>query len=75
MDEILIRDGDLYAKIRSNGTPHVLRLYPMDEKIFGIKAFCSNITFGENSLTLWDKTGKKLPESSNESEREYVHHS
>ena len=75
MDEILIRDGDLYAKIRCDGSSHELKLYPMDEKTFGMKPYCRNITFGDDSLTLWGTTGKKLPESSNESEREYVHHS
>ena len=60
IEEIFMRDGELYAQIRNQGTPHELKLYPMGEKTFGFKVFSRNLTFGENSLTFWEKTAKKL---------------
>lgn len=60
INEICQRDGNLFAEITYRGKEQELRLYPMKDNSFGVKIFSSNITFGEEGLTLWGKTGKKL---------------
>ena len=60
IEEILMKDGELYAKVSQRGIRHEWRLYPMGDNKFGIKFFSSDLSFGGDSLTLWGKTGKKL---------------
>ncbi len=60
IEEILMKDGELYAVVSLRGIRHECRLYPMAENTFGIKVFSSELSFGEDSLTFWGKTGKKL---------------
>ena len=60
INEICQRDGNLFAEITYREKEHELKLYPMKDNTFGVKVFSGNITFGEEGLTLWGKTGKKL---------------
>ena len=60
IDEILMKEGDLYAKISYKGKTHELKLYPLGEKTFGIKDLEGDINFGDDGLTIWEETHRKL---------------
>ena len=60
IDEIFLRDGDLYAKTRYKEKSCELKLWPMEEKVFAVRDFSSNLSFIDDGLTLWGVTGKKL---------------
>ena len=53
-------DGELYFRLFYFDVCNVLKMYPLGEKVFGMKPYYGDITFGEGTLTLWDETGKKL---------------
>ena len=60
LDEICMKDGDLYAVLSYKGGRCTYRLYPLEDGSFGMKPFYGNITFGEGTLSLWGETGHKL---------------
>ena len=60
IEEILDRDGALYAGIVYHGKPHELKLYPLGDNKFGVKIFSSELSFGDEGLSFWGKTGKKI---------------
>ena len=62
INEIVMKDGDLYARAAEGERACSLRLYPLGENAFGIKDLDADITFGEGTLTLYGQTGTKLEE-------------
>lgn len=60
IDEIVKKDGELYAKALYKANAYELRLYPLEEHSFGIKDLEGELTFGEDGLTLWGETHKKI---------------
>ncbi|MBQ7060655.1 MAG: beta-lactamase family protein [Clostridia bacterium] len=60
IDEVLMKDGELYVDMAYKGSSSLIKLYPLADGSFAMKPFCSNITFGDGTLSLWDETGKKL---------------
>ena len=60
VDEIFLKDGELYIRLFYKDVGSTLKLYPLGEKVFGMKPYFGNITFGDGTLTLWEETGKKL---------------
>ena len=60
IDEIVQKDGALYAKASYQGSDYELRMYPLGEDTFGIKDIDGDITFGDGTLTMYGETGKKL---------------
>ena len=60
ISEILEKDGQLYAAAVYYGKSYELELFPLGENSFGVRDFFSNITFGDDGLSLWGETGKKI---------------
>lgn len=64
IEEILRRDGALYAKgcFRhfNYKSRFELRLVPLGERTFGIKDVSGDLTFADGCLTLWGTTHRKL---------------
>ena len=60
IDEVFLKDGDLYVQLFYRDFCNTLKLYPLGEKRFGMKPYYSDITFGDGTLTLWGESGKKL---------------
>ena len=60
INEIVVKDGELYARASHGGSDCTLRLWPLGENTFGIKDLDADLSFGDGTLTLYGKTGKKL---------------
>ena len=60
LDEIVLKDGALYAKLSEDGDDWEYRLYPIGENKFGRKGGYVKLTFGEGSITVNGITCKKL---------------
>ena len=61
VDEVFLKDGELHVNaIDDDGDDMTFRLYPLGENEFGRKGGMLKLTFGENCLTIDDKTCKKL---------------
>ncbi len=61
IDEVFMKDGELYAKaIDDDGDDLEFRLYPIGENEFGRKGGLIKLTFGEASVTYFEKIHKKL---------------
>ncbi len=60
IEEIVMKAGELYARVSYRGVPGELRMYPLGEATFGIKDIDGDITFGSGCLTMYDQTGNKL---------------
>ena len=60
IDEVFLKDGELYATAIYDGEPMTFRLYPIGENTFGRKGGLVKITFGENCLTIDETTCQKL---------------
>ena len=60
IDEVLPKDGGLYANVSYMGNESTLKLYPLGEKTFGFKDISGDITFNENGLTFWGEEHRKL---------------
>ena len=60
IDEIVMKDGELYAEASEGERPCTLRLYPLGENTVGIKDLDADLVFGGGALTLYGVTGKKL---------------
>ncbi len=58
--EVFRKDGDLYVRLSYKEVCSTLKLVPLGEKVFGVKPFVGNITFGDGTLSLWGETGHKL---------------
>ena len=60
IDEVFMRDGELYAKAVIEGDETAFRLYPIGENEFGRKRGMLRLTFGDGCLMFDDFTCKKL---------------
>ena len=60
LEEVFMRDGDLYARIAGENGGFTSKLYPIGKKTFGRKGGFAKIVFGENCLTVGGITCKKL---------------
>ena len=60
IEEIVRKDGELYAKAANSSRGYELRMYPLGENIFGIKDLDGDLSFDENGLSLYGQTGRKL---------------
>ncbi len=60
IDEIVQKDGGLYAKASYKETRYELKMVPLGENTFGIKDLEGDLSFGDDDLTLWGETHKKL---------------
>ncbi|MBO6061827.1 MAG: beta-lactamase family protein [Clostridia bacterium] len=60
IDEVFMKDGELYANAVIEGDDTTFRLYPMGEKEFGRKGGFLKLTFGEGCLSYNEHTCKKL---------------
>jgi len=60
IDEVFRKDGELYAGAFNGGTACTLRMYPLGDRVFGIKDLDADLTFTGGALTLYGKTGNKL---------------
>ena len=60
IDEVFMKDGELYANAVIEGDDTTFRLYPMGEKEFGRKLGFLKLTFGEGCLSYDGHTLKKL---------------
>ena len=60
INEIVMKDGELFAEASEGERPCTLRLYPLGENTFGIKDLDADLVFGGGALTLYGVTGKKL---------------
>ena len=60
VDEVFLKDWELYVNMFYNDVGSTLKLYPLGEKTFGMKPYYGNITFGDGTLTLWEETAHKL---------------
>ena len=60
VDEVCMKNGELYARTIDGGDEMVFRLYPIDENKFGRKAGMLELTFGDSCLIYDDLTCKKL---------------
>ena len=60
IDEIFMRDGELYAKAVIDGDETTFRLYPTGENEFGRKRGFLKLTFGDGCLMYDDLVCKKL---------------
>lgn len=60
IDEIYMKDGELYAKAIDDGDEFEFRLYPTGANEFGRKGGLIKLTFGDGCLTYIEKTCKKL---------------
>ena len=60
VDEVFMKAGELYVRLFYKDVCSELKLYPLGEKVFGMKPYYGNITFGDGTLTLWEETARKL---------------
>ena len=60
IDEIFMKDGELYAKAVIDGEETIFRLYPLGENEFGRKRGMLKLTFGDGCLAFDDFICKKL---------------
>ena len=60
VDEVFMKDGDLWAKAIVDGDEMSFRLYPIGENEFGRKGGMLKLTFGDGCLSFDDITCKKL---------------
>ena len=60
LEEVFMKDGDLYAKIGGEDGGFTAKLYPIGKKTFGRKGGFAKIVFGDNCLTVDGITCKKL---------------
>ncbi|MBP0968750.1 MAG: hypothetical protein J5744_01240, partial [Oscillospiraceae bacterium] len=60
IDEIFLKEGDLYASAVIEGDETVFRLYPLSDNEFGRKGGMIRLTFGDGCLSYEDFTCKKL---------------
>ncbi len=60
IDEILLEDEKLWAKVLTEDGEKRYQLYPIGEKTFGRKGGFAKIIFGEDCLTIDETTCKKL---------------
>ena len=60
VDEVFMKDGDLWAKAIDDGDEMSFRLYPIGENEFGRKGGMLKLTFGDGCLSFDDITCKKL---------------
>ena len=60
IEEIVRKDGELYAKAADSSRGYELRMYPLGENTFGIKDLDGDLSFDENGLSLYGQTGRKL---------------
>ncbi len=60
IDEVFMKDGELWAKAIYDGDEMTFRLYPIGEDEFGRKAGLLTIKFGEGCIMFDDQTFKKL---------------
>ena len=60
LEEVFMKDRDLYAKTGSADGGFTGRLYPIGKKTFGRKGGFVKIAFGESCLTVDGITCKKL---------------
>ena len=60
LEEVFMRDGDLYAKIANEDGGFTCQLYPIGEHAFGRKGGFAKIIFGDNCLIIDGVTCKKL---------------
>ncbi len=60
--EVFLKDGDLFAAFhteeKEDDDPS--RLYPLGEQTFGVRENSGDIVFGEDGLTFYGETGRKL---------------
>ena len=59
IDEVFMKDGELYVKLFYKDVGSILKLYPLGEKSFGMKPYYSNIIFGDGTLSVWGETAQK----------------
>ena len=60
LEEVFMRDGDLYAKIAGKDGGFTSKLYPIGKKTFGRRGGFVKIIFGDDCLTIDGITCKKL---------------
>ena len=61
IDEILLKDGDLWARIVTDmGTCYDLKLYPLGENTFSFREDDTEVTFGENCFMVDGETYHKI---------------
>ncbi len=60
IDEVFLKDGDLYANVEIDGDPETVRLYSIGENEFGRKRGFLKVKFADGSLNYDDHTCKKL---------------
>lgn len=60
IDEVCMKDGELYANAVIDGDETEFRLYPTGENEFGRKRGMLKVTFGEGSISYSGHTMKKL---------------
>ena len=60
IDEVCLKDGDLYANVVIDGDETAVRLYPIGENEFGRKRGMLKLTFSDGCLMYDDYTCKKL---------------
>ncbi|MER1993862.1 MAG: serine hydrolase domain-containing protein [Eubacteriales bacterium] len=60
IDEVFLKDGDLYANVEIDGDPETVRLYPIGENEFGRKRGFLKLKFADGSLGYDEHTCKKL---------------
>ena len=60
IDEVYLKDGELYANAIIEGDDSTFRLYPLAENEFGRKRGMLKVTFGDECLMYDDKTFKKI---------------
>ncbi|MBR7032396.1 MAG: GNAT family N-acetyltransferase [Clostridia bacterium] len=60
LEEVFMKDGDLYARILGEDGPFTSALYPIEKNTFGRKGGFAKITFGDGFLTVNGIKCKKL---------------
>lgn len=60
IDEVYLKDGELYANAIIEGDDSTFRLYPLAENEFGRKRGMLKVTFGDECLMYDDQTFKKI---------------
>ena len=60
LEEIIMKDGDLYARINREDGSFTSKLYPIGKKTFGRKGGFVKIVFGDGCLTVDGITCRKI---------------
>ena len=60
IDEVFLRDGDLYARCVSGDEEFTSELYPIGKNTFGRKGGFARIEFGKDGMRLNGTVSKKL---------------